>query len=57
MVGTVRMPLAARKGINCKGRVGGLIRRQEEAVAIEKSKEKGEFEGNCSVSSKHNADG
>ena len=32
VVGTVRkMPLAAGKGTNCKGRAGSLIRRQEEA--------------------------
>lgn len=40
-VGTVRkMPLAARKDMNWKGTAGGLSRRQEEAVAIEKRKER-----------------
>lgn len=34
------MPLAARKDMNWKGTAGGLSRRQEEAVAIEKRKER-----------------
>ena len=44
-----KMPLAARKGISCKGRAGGLCRRPEETAAAEKSKGKDGFEGSYSV--------